>query len=298
MSEDESKKQSEKLVSFVLDSKNYLLLKNLVKLLLIALINNDKIVTSHKLDIIKSLVCIEYDSNNQESYICVEKELSTEKILLSDMSHEIFELYEKNIYSNIFTQAYSFNVPLNKNNFNLLIKVVKLYLEFRKDEINKSIHDHESLSKKIMENDVLELEFNMNLITNPLKIEDSKFYNELLEKNKNNEAIIDQLKRDIIEKDNVIKNKESSILTITKEKEELQLSNNKFLNEERESEDIKRKNLFSGLFENNSQRIYDQNRISLLKAVNPEVDLDDIKSKNQLEEKISKKFIIISILFM
>lgn len=105
------------------------LLINIMKILFITLINNEIISINDKPDIIKNIV-ISQKNNKKIRLKC----LSDNNILcvLINLSQEIFKIYDSLIQSNVLARAYN-QVNIEKDDYDVVLKIVKLYIEIQKD---------------------------------------------------------------------------------------------------------------------------------------------------------------------
>lgn len=199
--------------SFILLNRDFSLFINIVKIVIITIINNKNLSNSAKLEILREIVI----DNNR--IIKINTHNNTNEYSLLELSHEMLTFFDKKIYSSILTRAYITNIANNKNDFENLIKVIKLLLDLNKNNKVEVSLDSNQLYKKISLFPKL-FYFNKDS-SNPIKLQIQR-----LELEYHKQAIlISQLEKKDIDKKTIIEDLNSKLELLSEEKNALILKN-------------------------------------------------------------------------
>lgn len=199
---DDANDKENNFASFISNDMDYYLLINLLKIIIITLINNREISFNDKLDILKDLVI------NDNKVIRINTCNNSNQFSFLDISHEMFTFFDKSIYSSVLTQAYNSVIIMNKNNFNNHIKIVRVILDLSEND-NTLCLDQIALTDKLNTFDKL-FDFNMapNNSNSELELEFFKFANKIKELKKENVLLEDKNKQQQVKIEELLKEKE------------------------------------------------------------------------------------------
>lgn len=136
-------KENNNNASYILINRDYFLIINIVKIIIISLINNKEISSNDKLEILIDLILdknriikIHTTDNSLESYF-------------NEISHEMFSFYDKNINSSKLTRSYNQVIILNRNNIEDIIKTINFILTMNNENEEIIYLDSSTLLKKL-----------------------------------------------------------------------------------------------------------------------------------------------------
>lgn len=90
--------EDKQYTSFILGNRKFYLIINIVKILILTIINNNNLSNNDKLEILKDLIT----ENNSTIKI---KTFENKELSLLEITHEMFSYFHNNINSNMFTKA-------------------------------------------------------------------------------------------------------------------------------------------------------------------------------------------------
>lgn len=136
-----------KFKTFALPRNEFFLVINIVRIVILSLINNRELTIYEKLEILEDLVI------NNNKVIKIKIRDNSENYSFVEMSHEMLAFFDKNIYSSIFTYTYNQNVI--QSEYEHLIQIIKIIIDINNDSEELLYLDSISLAIKIIKSNIL-----------------------------------------------------------------------------------------------------------------------------------------------
>lgn len=125
---------------------NYFLVINIIKILIISLINNKEISNKDKIDVLRDLI----SENKRTIKICTHD--NNDNCSFIKLSHEMFSFFDLKIYSSFLTKTYNQILLLEKDCFEKFFKILEYVVDLNSKETNEDglFLDLNSLVSKLL----------------------------------------------------------------------------------------------------------------------------------------------------